>query len=77
MRIQLLSSILVCGVLLCGCAGGQTLILRNKDGVVVGMKTKGAVRTIITEGDKTYEQDSKQEPWISLKPELVGGKVGI
>lgn len=62
-------------IILCGCSSSTTLY-RNEKGKVYKIETTGKCRTEIKKGDETIIQDSKSEPFINIKPEIVGGKLG-
>lgn len=52
-------------ITLSSCAS-YTQIYRDQDGRIYKVESKGTVRTVITEGSSTIEQDTKSEPLIKF-----------
>lgn len=52
-------------ITLSSCAS-YTQIYRDQDGRIYKVESKGTVRTVITEGSLTIEQDTKSEPLIKF-----------
>lgn len=66
--------ILIIIVFLSGCAS-YTKILRDEEGRIKEVKSKGNVETHVKEGTTEWKQSTKQEPFFKL-PDINLNKVG-